>query len=256
MKTLCVHSYKGGTGKTTVAIQLADVLLQKFSEVYLLETDFFMPSFYSLFPEIYKHIQYFSNDLYSDTNLSFEDVFYPHPSKKNLFISFANPFFNSDDPLFTNNQTWFTHIVRQLVHKIMVFKKYHPNALLIIDNPPGYHFVVINNLLLTNIALVLIRPSVYAVDGTKRLIQDIYNRTRSTKNLDTYLLFNQLPKVDDFPELNKWKNDLGSLGYKFLTDIPYSHKTAYYAAKGIAFYPSDSDFFKSINQLSSELKLN
>lgn len=252
--TIIIHSYKGGTGKTTFSIHLATVLSSQFEEIYLLETDFEMPSFHSLFPNTFKKVDKFSNDLYSKQSIM-EELFYKSEDHKadNIYIGFSNPDFNPSDPLFGNNEQWFTKSLKFIIDQLTEFKVEHPNALLIIDTPPGYHFVVINNLLIADIAIIVIRPNKYAIDGTKRILKDIYERTRLSKDMKTYILFNQVPNINNFKELENWKNEISEMGYKILPDINYDDNTAYYSAKGLVVYPKDGNFYKKVSSICKRL---
>ena len=48
-KCISFHSYKGGTGKTTIATNFSFLLASKGYSVYLLDLDFYAPSLYSYF---------------------------------------------------------------------------------------------------------------------------------------------------------------------------------------------------------------
>ena len=46
---IAFHSYKGGTGKTTIAANLASLLAKKGYRVFLLDLDVYAPSLHSYF---------------------------------------------------------------------------------------------------------------------------------------------------------------------------------------------------------------
>jgi len=48
-KCIAFHSYKGGTGKTTLAANLAALLAKNGNRVFLLDLDFYAPSLQSYF---------------------------------------------------------------------------------------------------------------------------------------------------------------------------------------------------------------
>jgi MinD-like ATPase involved in chromosome partitioning or flagellar assembly len=48
-KCVAFHSYKGGTGKTTIASNCAALLAKKGAKVALLDLDVYAPSLYSYF---------------------------------------------------------------------------------------------------------------------------------------------------------------------------------------------------------------
>ena len=49
MKCFTLHSYKGGTGKTTLGANLAAILAKKGCDVAILDLDFQAPSLHTLF---------------------------------------------------------------------------------------------------------------------------------------------------------------------------------------------------------------
>jgi len=51
MKTIAIHSYKGGTGKTSIAVNLAVIYAIKGKNVCILDYDFRAPSLQIAFKE-------------------------------------------------------------------------------------------------------------------------------------------------------------------------------------------------------------
>ena len=103
VKTIAFHSYKGGTGKTTIAANLSTLLVSKGFKVLLIDMDVYAPSLHVYFNS--KPDRWINNYLLD--NLEFTDVVYdcthviqdfssaePSPSdnKHGVFsVVFSNP---------------------------------------------------------------------------------------------------------------------------------------------------------------------
>ena len=62
-KSIAFHSYKGGTGKTTLAVNLASLLAKRGSRVFILDLDVYAPSLQSYFGEgVHTRIKKYFND--------------------------------------------------------------------------------------------------------------------------------------------------------------------------------------------------
>ena len=95
MRVLMFHSFKGGSGKTILSINVADTLVKKYDKrVLLIEADFSMPSFKNIFlnhnPDIY------FNDYLNQNAKNITTYVYPDSNSK-LGIIYCNDQFKSKD---------------------------------------------------------------------------------------------------------------------------------------------------------------
>src|SRR5919204_4516669 len=86
---IAFHSYKGGTGKTTIAANLAALLAKKGHRVFLLDLDVYAPSLHSYFDKEPKRwINDFLNgtaevgDVIMDLTSAIEDIYYNNSSSE------------------------------------------------------------------------------------------------------------------------------------------------------------------------------
>ena len=72
--TFCIafHSYKGGTGKTTIASNLSAYLANRGNIVVLLDMDLYSPSLHTYFRIDSK--KWINDFLYSSTNVNIKDI--------------------------------------------------------------------------------------------------------------------------------------------------------------------------------------
>ena len=166
MEKILVHSYKGGTGKTTVAVNIASMLSHD-NKILLIENDFMMPSFFNIFqhePDVY------FND-YLNSNVKFNEVI-QYEIEPNLDVVFTNKKFDPNEKVMSSDQEWFLSILKQMMED---FKTLEDNYdYVIFDTPPGWHLVVVNLIALSNKAILLLRPNSYEVNGTKMLLEVLY----------------------------------------------------------------------------------
>ncbi len=246
MEKILIHSYKGGTGKTTISINLADWLSSK-NKVLLIENDFMMPSFFSVFNYEPEH---FFND-YLNNKVSFKEIITPN-LRNNLDVIFTNKNFNPNEKVLSSDQVWFISALERMAED---FKKLEDTYdYIIFDTPPGWHMVLINLIMLSNKAVLILRPNNYAVDGTKRMIDILYKRAKPLDKWEIFFVFNQVPERADFStDLERWKKEFQKEGIKYGGEIPCSCKTAYLLAHEKNIFPKDHEFIQSLEKIMEKI---
>lgn len=245
MEKILIHSYKGGTGKTTVAINLASTFSHD-NKVLLIENDFSMPSFYNIF----KHEpEYFFNDYLND-RVNFKKIIAPEV-RPNLDVIFANKNFDPSEKITGSDQEWFLELLKRLMKEFRTIENDY--SYVIFDTPPGWHMILVTLITLSDKAILILRPNTYEVLGTKRLIEILYKRAKPMLSLDIYLLFNQVPEVDMSKDLEQWAGDLHEGGITYAGFIPCSCDTSYEMAHERNIFPFDHLFNKSLKQVIETL---
>jgi chromosome partitioning protein len=208
LNPLCIafHSYKGGTGKTTIACNFAALLAQKGNRVGLLDLDIYAPSIQTYFEiEPKKWLNNYLNssadldDVMIDGNqFVSQDKLTPNlnngqESKEGgkLWLGFSNP--RSEEIL--QLETTGTSTAREVLKKLILLKERLLTELrldyLIIDTSPGIRTWSINALAISDVLLLTLKSGDIDSKGTKRLVDDIYS-TFAKHGSRTFLLYNRV----------------------------------------------------------------
>src|SRR5687767_12376373 len=155
-KTIVFHSYKGGTGKTTIAANFAAFLTRKGHRVILLDLDVYAPSLQSYFDlEPPRWINDFLNSNAEVTDILVdltsvvmnEGANNPSPSGTagKLFVGFCNS--NKDEiyKLEGGKQERVQFLRRFIVLREQLFSKFDADYV-IVDTSPGIRYWSINAL--------------------------------------------------------------------------------------------------------------
>jgi len=207
--SIAFHSYKGGTGKTTIACNFAAQLAKMGNRVGLLDLDIYAPSIQTYFEIEPK--RWLNNYLNSSADLS--DVIidgrqfvysgkvnpdnYDLKEKStnidggNLWLGFSNP--RSEEIL--QLETTGTSTAREILKKLILLKEKMLTDLrldyLVIDTSPGIRTWSINALAVSDILLLTLKSGDIDSKGTKRLVEDIYD-TFTRHGSKSYLLYNRV----------------------------------------------------------------
>jgi len=165
VKTISVHSFKGGVGKTFIALNLARILSEK-SSVCLVDLDLLAPSLYSFFST-----ECYLNDfLYRNVNVKECIV----KVSNNLYTILASP--NSQDIKKELRKS--DREEMKTLEKLMELKQSLEFEYLILDTHPGLSYSSINSLILSDFIFVVLRPDKIDIDGTKNMLDIISNLSK------------------------------------------------------------------------------
>jgi chromosome partitioning protein len=215
--TRCVafHSYKGGTGKTTLACNSAALLACRGYKVCLLDLDIYAPSFQSYFErepivgindflntnvEVDKAMIDYTSAVENQTDkIRPTDGSYSFPSrsenkgdvrnKGKLWIGFSN--FQKKGIFELENADSGTKrdIIRRFIYlRERLISDLHADYI-IIDTSPGMRFWSINSLAIADILLLTLKMGSLDVNGTRLAINEIY-KSFARFGSKAYLLYN------------------------------------------------------------------
>ena len=178
MEIICIHSYKGGAGKTTIALNLATQLTTSYNKkVLLIESDFKMPSFEGIFE--FKPHKYYNDYFVTEKNVSLQDCVINHPTYEKLDVIIANPNFNPEEKIHLWDKRYHAFHLRRLQNSLFDFKNKNLYDYIIFDTPPGLSYIAINNIALSHHGIIIVRPNSQAIKGTFSMLEQLYLKTKS-----------------------------------------------------------------------------
>ncbi len=206
VKTIAFHSYKGGTGKTTIAANLSTLLVSKGFNVLLIDMDVYAPSLHVYFnskPEKWMN-NYLLDDLeFSDVIYDFTNViqdFYPLVSslpsssnKKGIFnIVFSNPKKEEITSLdFQNRDSSKSQMLKKMLYLREKTNSDISYDFIILDTSPGIRPWSINALAIADIIILSLKMDHIDIEGTKQMATDVY-KSFINFGAKSYLLLNRI----------------------------------------------------------------
>ncbi len=212
-KTIAIHSYKGGTGKTTLIANLAALFAASGLNVCLLDLDMYAPSLTSYFR---KSPRWFINDLLSGEVKASDVVVDLGPElalKGKFLIGFSSPRKADIEEIeLHHNEKWQFNALRLfLAAKKDLFQEYGLDYIFL-DTSPGIRMWSVNTLAAADLIFLLMKDSDMDIDGTRKMINDIYD-SLTRFGAKYFLVLNKVPGASPFgnspvPTDEVVKNDL------------------------------------------------
>src|SRR5919112_5521080 len=214
--SIAFHSYKGGTGKTTIASNLSAFLAKKGYKVCLLDLDIYAPSLQTYFEITPK--KWINDYLYGDAK--FDDVItdispiiskkgdgdgsLPNGSDGKLFVALCAS--RKDD--FIKLEGGNSDFRKQLFHKLIMFREklietYDPDYI-IIDTSPGVRYWSLHALALADVFFLTLKMGDIDIEGTKKMVNEIYH-SFTTYGSKSFLIWNKVAGYC-MPNINKKEN--------------------------------------------------
>jgi chromosome partitioning protein len=178
-RCITFHSYKGGTGKTTIAANLAAALARKGYCVTLLDLDIYGPSFSSYFncfnPKNWINDFLEERASLGDILIDFSDVL--EGGRGKLYVGFSS--FHKDDiyKLDININQARTSKSKSLKKFLLLREEIVSEKkadYIIMDTSPGVRFWSINALAVSDTILLTLKSGDMDFDGTKHMCEEIY----------------------------------------------------------------------------------
>lgn len=196
---IAFHSYKGGTGKTTIATNLAALLAAKGSSVALIDVDVYAPSLHAYFEHMPSK---WLNDFLSD-NASLQEVMVEMTSavdvisnqggKGKLWVAYSNPqkeaIYNLEAGRAANTPP--IQLLRRFIQlREDLISEYNCDYI-IMDTSPGIRYWSINSLAIADILFLTLKFGDLDIEGTQKMANEIY-RSFTQFGAKSYLLLNRV----------------------------------------------------------------
>jgi chromosome partitioning protein len=268
---IAFHSYKGGTGKTTIGANFAALLAKKGYRVFLLDLDVYAPSLQTYFnekkPKKWINDFLFGNaevddilmdltptlDNYGNSKLSSSSSSSSSKDKPNgkLMAGFSNSKREEIYKLESGGKQ--ENSKMQLLRKFILLREQllssHDADYIIIDTSPGIRYWSINALAVADILFLTLKMDELDIEGTKTIAQEIYS-SFTRHGTKSYLLLNRVAGYCT-PHSMSLKNESieGAASRNSVTNIQN-------VGSSIIQMPKEQDQSDIINMLSKELKMD
>ncbi len=179
-KCISFHSYKGGTGKTTIATNFSFLLASKGYSVYLLDLDFYAPSLYSYFdiePNLWINDYLMGNASIDDIMVDVKPYLKPE-FKGELYLGFSKggkeDIYKLEGNLHSDKEQklkQFRNFI-SMREEILVGRE---ADFIIMDTSPGIRYWSINSIVVSDIVLLTLKMGDLDLKGTIKMINEIYS---------------------------------------------------------------------------------
>ena len=188
-KIIVFHSYKGGTGKTTLAANYAALLARKGFRVFLLDLDVYAPSLQSYFeiePERWINDFLTGDAELNDAIVDLTSVLtagndYDNSSSSvhtsangKLWLGFSNPKKEEIYKLEGGRQEKVQFLRRFIAMREQVFSNLKADYV-IVDTSPGIRYWSINALAIADTLYLTLKAGDLDIAGTKKMVSEIYS---------------------------------------------------------------------------------
>jgi len=178
-KAISIHSARGGTGKTVIAVNLAVILASKGCNVGLLDLDLRAPSLSTIFSKVIEPpVRYWLND-YLNGQCTEEQVMINVSKKYNLegelLIGLANPAVDAIRSLLGKSSAWEVTAVKKLFSLLSRLFEDMGIDVCLLDTSPGIQYSSINSAVSSDLTIVVTTLDSLDLKGTETMLIDLYD---------------------------------------------------------------------------------
>jgi septum site-determining protein MinD len=189
-RILAIHSYKGGTGKTLLTVNLAAAYANKGNKVCVLDLDFRAPSLQSIFKQ--ESSEYWLNDyLNGACEINKVLIDYTPQCKCNgtMLVGLANPATEALRDMSAKDRKWEMRALGRLLSLKNTLLNDMELDYLLFDTSPGLQYSSINAIVSADVVLVVSTIDTSDIAGTKRMTHELYDLFEKK----TGILMNKVP---------------------------------------------------------------
>jgi chromosome partitioning protein len=193
---IALHSYKGGTGKTTIAANIAAILAKSGKKVAILDLDIYAPSLHTYFkttPDKWINDFLDNNADFDETILDLTDSLRNGESSLGrLYTGFSNP---NREAIFKFEISNGTEYWKKQFRKLVFLREQMITKLdvdyIILDTSPGIRHWSINALSIADKLILTMKMDDLDIEGTRKLLHEIYT-TFVKFGAISYILLNRV----------------------------------------------------------------
>jgi MinD-like ATPase involved in chromosome partitioning or flagellar assembly len=175
-KIIAVHSYKGGTGKTLLSVNLAASFAKHGKKVCLFDLDFRAPSLFTILKV--ENAECWLND-YLNGKCDIKKVLLDLSSRiqgnGKFFAALANPATEAIRDMSAKDRKWEMRALGRLLSLRNTLINDQEFDYLLFDTSPGLQYSSINAIVAADFVVVATTSDRSDVDGTRRMLRELYN---------------------------------------------------------------------------------
>jgi MinD-like ATPase involved in chromosome partitioning or flagellar assembly len=175
-KIVAVHSYKGGTGKTLLSVNLAATFAKHGKKVCLFDLDFRAPSLFAILNV--NNAEFWLND-YLNGKCDIDNVILDLSNKiegtGDFFAALANPSTEAIREMSAKDRKWEMRALGRLLSLRNTLLNDQEFDYLVFDTSPGLQYSSINAIVTADFVVVATTGDRSDVDGTRRMLRELYN---------------------------------------------------------------------------------
>jgi septum site-determining protein MinD len=175
-KIIAVHSYKGGTGKTSLSVNLAATFAKMGKKVCLFDLDFRAPSLFAILKA--QAVEHYFNDYLNSTceiNQVLLDLSSRISGDGKFYACLANPATEAIRDMSSKDRKWEMRALGRLLALREALLRDQKFDYLVFDTSPGLQYSSINAIVAADFVVVATTADRSDVDGTKRMLAELYN---------------------------------------------------------------------------------
>lgn len=174
-KIVAIHSYKGGTGKTLLSVNLATLYANRGKDVALLDLDFRAPSLQAILKV--QNSEYWINDYLNgvcDIRKAVVDLSQTYARKGRFLVGLANPSTEAIREMTAKDRKWEMKALGRLLSLKTSLLGDMGLDYIIFDTSPGLQYSSINAIVSADVVLVVSGMDISDLKGTQRMINELY----------------------------------------------------------------------------------
>ncbi len=166
--TCTFHSYKGGTGKSLISLNVAVQLAKMGKKVCLMDFDFLGPSLFTIFKE---NGRYLNDAIYGSRGVEDVLIQYKHDSlPEPLMVGLADPEPNSIEKINQLRREDLQEAFDRTMEAQEILEDDFKIDFIIIDTGPGLRMDVANAVMISDVIGLILKPTLSDLEGTKRMV--------------------------------------------------------------------------------------
>jgi septum site-determining protein MinD len=175
-RILAIHSYKGGTGKTLLTVNLAAAFADAGKRVCLLDMDFRAPSLQSILK--LNGAEYWLND-YLNGACEIDKILIDYSPQCDcagtILVGLANPATEALRDISSKDRKWEMRALGRLLSLKNTLLNDKKLDYLLFDTSPGLQYSSINAIVSADVVLVVTTIDASDIEGTKRMTYELYD---------------------------------------------------------------------------------